>query len=122
MCNYIIPIFENGTYKHNNITGMLIKPVSITDKAITAVKEIMNSKDIPNNYGLRIGLENMGASCGSTQYVLGFDQKTDADLVYEINAVPVYIKKAEVLHVSGLTLDYVTEGEISGFSFKKDGD
>ena len=101
---------------------MLFKPVSITDKAITAIKEIMNSKEIPNGYGLRIGLENMGASCGSTQYVLGFDQKTDTDLVYEVDAVPVYIKKAEVLHVSGLTLDHVTEGEISGFSFKKNED
>ena len=98
---------------------MLFKPVSITDKAIVAIKEIMSSKEIPDDYGLRIGLENMGASCGSTQYVLGFDHKTDTDLVYEIDEVPVYIKKAEVLHVSGLTLDHVTEGEISGFSFKK---
>ena len=101
---------------------MLIKPVSITDKAIAAVKVIMHAKEIPDNYGLRIGLENMGASCGSTQYVLGFDQKTDADLVYEIDTVPIYIKKTEVLHVSGLTLDHVTEGEISGFSFNKAGD
>ena len=101
---------------------MLFKPVSITNKAITAIKEIMNSKEIPNGYGLRIGLENMGASCGSTQYVLGFDQKTDTDLVYEVDAVPVYIKKTEVLHVTGLTLDHVTEGEISGFSFKKNED
>ena len=99
---------------------MLIKPVSITDKAISAIKKIMNSKEIPDNYGLRIGLENMGASCGSTQYVLGFDQKTEADLVYEIDTVPVYIKKTEVLHVTGLTLDHITEGEISGFSFNKD--
>ena len=98
---------------------MLFKPVSITEKAITAIKEIMNSKEIPDGYGLRIGLENMGASCGSTQYVLGFDQKGDSDLVYEIDEVPVLIKKAEVLHVTGLTLDHVSEGEISGFSFEK---
>ena len=101
---------------------MLIKPVSITDKAITAIKEIMHSKEIPDGYGLRIGLENMGASCGSTQYVLGFDQKTESDLTYEIDKVQVFIKKAEVLHVSGLTLDHISEGEVSGFSFEKKGD
>jgi iron-sulfur cluster assembly protein len=98
---------------------MLFKPVSITDKAIIAIKEIMNSKDIPDGYGLRIGLENMGASCGSTQYVLGFDLKGDSDLAYEIDEVQVYIKKTEVLHVTGLTLDHISEGEVSGFSFEK---
>jgi iron-sulfur cluster assembly protein len=98
---------------------MLIKPVSITDKAIVAIKEIMNSKEIPEGYGIRIGLENMGASCGSTQYVLGFDHKSDHDLAYEVNDVPVYIKKSEVLHVAGLKLDHVKEGEISGFLFEK---
>jgi iron-sulfur cluster assembly protein len=101
---------------------MLIKPVSITDKAIAAIKQIMKSKEIPDGYGLRVGLENMGASCGSTQYVLGFDQKTENDLTYEIDKVPVLIKKMEVLHVSGLTLDHITEGKISGFSFNKEGD
>jgi iron-sulfur cluster assembly protein len=98
---------------------MLIKPVSITDKAIVAIKEIMNSKEIPEGYGIRIGLENMGASCGSTQYVLGFDHKSDQDLAYEVDDVSVYIKKTEVLHVAGLKLDHVTEGEISGFLFEK---
>ncbi len=98
---------------------MLLEPVSITDKAIAAIKEIMSSKDIPDGYGLRIGLENMGASCGSTQYILGFDQKADNDLAYEVDSVPVFIKKMEVLHITGLTLDHVTEGEVSGFSFDK---
>ena len=98
---------------------MLFKPVSITNKAIQVIKEIMNSKEIPEGYGLRIGIENMGTSCGSTQYVLGFDQKEDSDLDYEIDDVPVYIKKAEVLHLTGLSLDHVSEGEISGFSFEK---
>ena len=99
---------------------MLIKPVSITDKAIAAIKEIIKSKEIPDDYSLRIGLENMGASCGSTQYVLGFDKKNEQDMAYEVNDVPVIIKKVEVLHVTGLKLDHVAEGEISGFSFEKE--
>lgn len=99
---------------------MLLKPVSITTTAIAAIKKIMSSKEIPNDYGLRIGLENMGASCGSTQYVLGFDKKADHDLAYEIDEVPVFIKKSEVLHVSGLKLDHITKGDVSGFSFEKE--
>jgi iron-sulfur cluster assembly protein len=99
---------------------MLIKPVSITDTAIAEIKKIMDSKEIPDDYGLRIGLENMGASCGSTSYVLGFDRKNDGDLSYEVKDVPVFIKKQEVLHVSGLKLDHIKEGEISGFSFLRE--
>ncbi len=99
---------------------MLIKPVTITDSAIKAIKKIMQSKDIPEGYGLRIGLENMGASCGTTSFVLGFDQKQENDLAYAVDEVPVYIRKTEVLHVTGLTLDHVIEGDISGFSFRKE--
>jgi len=95
-------------------------PVNISDRAIEAVLKIMKSKEIPQNYGLRIGLENMGASCGSTSYVLGFDSKKETDLTYMVDRVHVFINKAEVLHVTGLILDHVTEGKVSGFSFVKE--
>jgi len=97
-----------------------LEPVSITEKALKAIEEIMKSKEVPVGYGLRIGLENMGASCGSTSYILGFDAKKSTDLVYEVDKIPVYINKKEVLHVTGLKLDHVTEGEVSGFSFIKE--
>ena len=103
-----------------NINQMLLKPVSITNSAIKAIKEIMATKEVPDGYGLRIGLENMGASCGTTSFVLGFDRKTESDMAYMINEVPVFIKKAEVLHVTGLKLDHISKGEVSGFSFEKE--
>lgn len=99
---------------------MLIKPVSITDSAIIAIREILKAKEIPDGYGLRIGLENMGASCGTTSYVLGFDKKEANDLAYEVDDVPVYIRKTEVLHVTGLKLNHVTEGDVSGFLFEQE--
>ena len=99
---------------------MLIKPVSITPNAIIAIREILKAKEIPDGFGLRIGLENMGASCGTTSYVLGFDKRDANDLAYEVDDVPVYIRKTEVLHVTGLKLNHVTEGEVSGFLFEKE--
>jgi len=96
------------------------KPVSITNRAIEAIGKIMETKQIPDGYGLRIGLENMGASCGSTSYILGFDSKKESDLAYHVEDIPVFINKTEVLHVTGLKLDHVTEGEVSGFSFVKE--
>ena len=46
--------------------------------------------------------------------------KDENDLAYEVENVPVYIKKTVVLHVTGLQLDHVNEGEVSGFLFKKE--
>ncbi len=94
-----------------------LEPVSITEKAQKEIEVIMKAKGIPVGYGLRIGLKNMGASCGSPSYILAFDTKKSTDLVYEVDKIPVYINKKEVLHVTGLKLDHVTEGDVSGFSF-----
>jgi len=99
---------------------MLIEPVSITDSAIEVIKEIMLKKKIPANYGLRIGLENIGVACRPSSYILGFDKKSNDDLVYEVSNISIYIKKQEVLHVNGLRLHYVDEEAESGFLFEKE--
>ncbi len=99
---------------------MLIEPVKITDQAIAEIKKIMTDKEIPAGYGLRIGLENMGASCGSTKYIIGFDQKNDQDIAYEVQGVPVYIKKAEVVHLIGLKVDLFANETDRGFLFEKE--
>lgn len=37
---------------------MNIQPVSLTEKAIEEVKNIMSNKSIPEGYGLRIGVKS----------------------------------------------------------------
>jgi len=99
---------------------MLIKPVSVTNSAIVAIKQIIKTKEVPDDYGLRIGLKNMGASCGSASYILGFDKKYDSDICYEVGEVSVIIKKIEVLHLTGLKLDHILVDDVKGFSFEKE--
>lgn len=98
---------------------MEIKPVDITPGAIVAIKKIMLQKKVPDGYGLRISVAEKGISCGSTNYSLGFDQKTSDDLNYIEEALEVIVKKVEVVHLSGLILDYVTVEEQTGFSFSR---
>ena len=98
---------------------MKIEPVSVTDKAVEAVKAIMEAKEVPDEYGLRIGRAAAGASCGSTAYRLGFSKKNENDISYFADDLPVIINKLEVLHLSGLKLDYIQEKDKSGFLFER---
>lgn len=99
---------------------MLIEPVDITPAACKAIREIMKRKDIPEGYGLRIYVQDQGISCGATNYSLGFDKKSETDIDYSVAGIPVFIKKMEAVHLAGLTLDYITENDITGFSFTRD--
>lgn len=98
---------------------MLIKPVDITSEALKAINEIVSEKEIPDGYGLRIFIADKGISCGATNYSLGFDKQTSDDITYSIDSIKVIIKKTDAVHLAGLTLSYITENDISGFSFSR---
>ena len=53
----------------------MMPPVTISKKAITEIKHIIQAKKVPEGYGLRIGVK--GGGCGAT-LILGFDQKLDS--------------------------------------------
>ncbi len=92
-------------------------PIPISDKAIEEVRIIMNSKEVPDDYGLRIGVR--GTGCGSSSPMLGFDKKKETDLEFLKNEIPVYIEKKDVMFLVGYELDFVEREDSSGFAFKK---
>lgn len=94
-------------------------PLTITPEALVATQQIMSSKDIPDKYGLRIGIRGKGCA-GSQQFLLGFDTPTAQDHCYEHEGLPVYIDKAHLMYVIGLELGFETDGEGNqGFAFNK---
>ncbi|MFA0962739.1 HesB/IscA family protein [Roseivirga sp. BDSF3-8] len=90
-------------------------PVSITPKAAEEVKNILEKKNIPEGYGLRIGVR--GAGCGGMSYVLGFDKKKEADEQYTIEDIPVYVEKKHVMYLAGLEVDFYEGSDARGFLF-----
>ena len=56
----------------------MLQPIELTPKAVAEVKHIMDNKNIPEGYGLRVGVK--GGGCGGVSYVLGFDKPKDNDL------------------------------------------
>ncbi len=93
----------------------IILPLTITQLALNQIALIKDTKNIPEGYGLRIGVR--GSGCSGTSFVLGFDQKKDGDNEYLVEGIPVYIEKKQVLYVAGVELDYEDSEEVTGFIF-----
>ncbi len=92
-------------------------PLTITPEALKATQQIMQSKDIPDQYGLRIGIRGKGCA-GSQEFLLGFDTPSEQDQTYQYEGLPIYIDRAHLMYVIGLELAFETDEEGNqGFAF-----
>jgi iron-sulfur cluster assembly protein len=92
-----------------------IQPVTISAKAAAEIRKIMLTKNIPAEYGLRVGIK--GGGCGGAALMLGFDKQKDTDLVFTIDNIPVYVDKKHTLYVIGKEIDFLENEEARGFMF-----
>lgn len=99
---------------------MNLAPVRITQKALTEIKAIINNKNIPANYGLRVRISG-GGGCGGVSFVLGFDKKNESDLEYTIEDVIVYVDKKHAMYLLDKQVDFYEGPDARGFVFT-DGD
>jgi iron-sulfur cluster assembly protein len=91
-------------------------PLNFTEEAVAEVKNIMQNKGIPSEYGLRIGIR--GGGCGAT-FMLGFDKEKTTDEAYMLQNVPVYIDKKHLMYVIDIQVDFEETQEGRGFTFTK---
>lgn len=92
------------------------KPVEITSQAAREIKHILEKKNIPDGYGLRIGIKG-GRGCAGVNYSLGFDKPRDKDVEYMIDDIPVFIQKGEVMFLAGKQVDFYDGSDARGFVF-----
>lgn len=90
-------------------------PISISENALVEIKKIISLKNIPVDYGLRVGVK--GAGCAGVSYLIGFDNKKETDEEYLIEGISVFIEKKHFMYVIGLKVDFVNEAEQRGFVF-----
>jgi iron-sulfur cluster assembly protein len=93
-----------------------LQPVKLSARAAEEVKKIMQTKNIPQGYGLRIGVRG-GHGCGGAQLIIGFDKKKDGDLAYINNDVSVYVDKRHMMYVIGKEVDWIDNETERGFTF-----
>ena len=90
--------------------------VALTDKAARQVKKLMEEQMKSGPVFLRMGVK--GGGCSGLSYSLEFDNEVGKhDKKFEIDGVPVVVDAKSYLYLNGTTLDFVTEGLQSGFTF-----
>lgn len=92
-----------------------IHPVTISDRAAEEIQQIMKTKAIPEDYGLRVGVK--GGGCGGVSLMIGFDKRRDTDLAYEENGITVYVDKRHTMYLIGKQVDFIDEADGRGFTF-----
>lgn len=92
-------------------------PITITQKALEEIKKTIAHKNIPADYGLRVGAQ--GGGCAGTSFIIGFDRQKEHDMVYTIAELPVYIEKKDVLFLLGTEVDFYEGNDARGFTFIK---
>lgn len=97
-------------------------PVQLTDRAATEVRRIVANKQIPAEFGLRVGVK--GGGCSGMSYVLGFDKRRDHDLAFDLDGdgadtpITVFMDKRHGLYLMGTTVDYHDGLNARGFVFE----
>lgn len=94
-----------------------LKPVTLSERAVQEVKHILDKKNIPKGYGLRIGTR--GGGCGGMSFILGFDKPKEGDLTYEFEGIPVMVEKKQTMYLIGLEVDFYEGSDARGFTFVK---
>ena len=91
-------------------------PITLTDRAAAEVKRIVANKQIPADYGLRVGVK--GGGCSGMSYILGFDKKRDHDLEFAERDLAVFMDRRHGLYLMGTVIDYHDGLDARGFVFE----
>jgi len=94
---------------------MNITPVTLTQSAVDEITKLMNNQSDPNKY-LRIGVK--GGGCSGMSYLLGFENKTEKDELYEIEDIPCIINPAHLIYLHGMEINWEGGLNARGFTFK----
>jgi iron-sulfur cluster assembly protein len=91
--------------------------ITLTEKAATEVKRVIDEQKIEANMFLRIGVA--GGGCSGFNYTLGFDQAFDEkrDNKYECHGLQVVVDKKSSLYLDGTTVDWYESIGRRGFTF-----
>jgi iron-sulfur cluster assembly protein len=91
-------------------------PFSITTAAIEEVQKILREKNIPEGYGLRVGIKG-GGGCGGATFLLGFDKFKEGDDVFTVEGFTIYMEKKHALFLAGKEIDFEDSAVARGFVF-----
>jgi iron-sulfur cluster assembly accessory protein len=89
----------------------------ITARAAEEVQKFIAQEQVPNeSAGLRVSV--LPGGCSGFKYSLNIEERAlDDDMVAEVNGVRVFVDGFSAQYLTGVTVDYVTSMQGSGFTF-----
>ncbi|MBD2715690.1 iron-sulfur cluster assembly accessory protein [Microvirga sp. STR05] len=92
-----------------------LAPISLTSRALAEVRTILTEKNVPGEYGLRVGVQ--GGGCSGLSYLLGFDKPKEQDETFDIEGVMLIMDKKHAMYVLGMEVDFQDGLNARGFVF-----
>jgi len=91
--------------------------VSLTGRAAEEVQKFIVQEQVPaESAGLRVSV--LPGGCSGFKYSLNIEERAlDDDFVTEINGVRVFVDGFSAQYLTGVTIDYVSSMQGSGFTF-----
>ena len=91
--------------------------MTLTERAAEEVQKFIASEQVPlETAGLRVSV--LPGGCSGFKYSLNIEERPlDDDLVSEVNGVRVFVDGFSAQYLAGITIDYVTSMQGSGFTF-----
>ena len=105
---------ESTTTQQSSAPGFVL---NLTDKAAEEVKKFIAAEQVPaESAGLRVSV--LPGGCSGFKYSLNIEERPlDDDAVLDVNAVRVFVDGFSLQYLNGVTIDYVTSMQGSGFTF-----
>jgi iron-sulfur cluster assembly accessory protein len=91
--------------------------LTLTDRAAEEVRQFMTAESVPaETAGLRVAV--LPGGCSGFKYSLNIeDRAADDDMSSEINGIRIFVDAFSVQYLSGVSIDYVSSMQGSGFTF-----
>jgi iron-sulfur cluster assembly protein len=89
----------------------------ITDRAAEEVRKFMVAEQVPvETAGLRVSV--LPGGCSGFKYSLNIEERAlEDDAVLDVNAVRVFVDGFSMQYLNGITIDYTSSMQGSGFTF-----
>jgi iron-sulfur cluster assembly accessory protein len=91
--------------------------MTLTERAAEEVQKFIAQEQVPvETAGLRISV--LPGGCSGFKYSLNIEERPlDDDMVQAVNGVRVFVDGFSAQYLTGVTIDYVTSMQGSGFTF-----
>jgi iron-sulfur cluster assembly accessory protein len=91
--------------------------MTLTERAAEEVRKFITQEQVsPETAGLRVSV--LPGGCSGFKYSLNIEERPlDDDMVHEVSSVRVFVDGFSAQYLAGVTIDYVSSMQGSGFTF-----